>query len=46
MVVVDEGHCRLESCGIEVQVGDEKNSAKPERGRTKKRTHEFLRKGF
>jgi hypothetical protein len=31
MVVVDEGHCRLESCGIEVRVGDEKNSAKPER---------------
>jgi hypothetical protein len=31
MVVVDEGRCRLESCGIEVRVGDEKNSAKPER---------------
>jgi hypothetical protein len=31
MMVVDEGHCRLESCGIEVRVGDEKNSAKPER---------------
>ena len=27
MVVVDEDHCRLESCGIEVQVlGDEKDS--------------------